>query len=79
MNKNSNNDNDSEKKEQKLARTASSLGMNIAVGMFIFFYIGYRLELKYGQSYWTLGGIGLGLFYLGYQIWKLIKDINQKS
>lgn len=56
-----------------------SLGLNIAAGMFVFTVLGIWLDQKQGSQIWTIIGIFLGLFYAGYEIWKVIRDINKKS
>ena len=56
-----------------------SLGINMAAGMGIFVYGGYLLDDKGEKGqFWTLIGTVLGLFYCGYEIWKLIRELNQK-
>lgn len=52
-----------------------SLGINIAVGMALFTIIGNWIDKKLGdQHLWILVGMFLGLFYCGYEIWKLIRQ-----
>jgi len=54
-----------------------NLGLNMAVGMAAFSLAGYYLDQKTGEKgYWTLGGMFLGLFYCGYEVWKLIRRNN---
>lgn len=51
--------------------TATGLGMGIIVcGL-----TGYYIDSKLGgdKQYWTLGGIGVGLIYLAYEVWKLVR------
>ena len=51
-----------------------SLGINIAVGMALFTFIGNWIDNKLGDGhFWILVGMFLGLFYCGYEIWKLIR------
>ena len=60
--------------------SAMSLGITMAVGMAFFAYIGYILDQKTGGGQlWTLAGIFLGLFYCGYEVWKLIKKTNKSG
>ncbi len=55
-----------------------TLGINIAVGMALFTFIGNWIDKKLGdQHFWILIGIFLGLFYCGYEIWKLIRRSNK--
>ena len=52
-----------------------TLGINIAVGMALFTIIGSWIDQKLGdQHLWILVGMFLGLFYCGYEIWKLIRQ-----
>jgi len=54
-----------------------TLGINIAVGMALFTMIGNWIDKKLGnQHLWILLGMFLGLFYCGYEIWKLIHQNN---
>ena len=55
---------------------AMSLGFNMAAGMAVFTYLGYWLDQKMGGGQgWTLAGIFLGLFYCGYEVWKLVRQV----
>ena len=59
-----------------------TLGINIAVGMALFTITGNWIDKKLGdQHLWILIGVFLGLFYCGYEIWKLIRrsDKDQKD
>lgn len=59
------------------AGQAITLGTNIAVGMGLFTFAGYYADKKNGGGYlWTLCGMGLGLVYGAYEIWKVIKILN---
>ncbi len=53
---------------------AISLGLNMAGGMTFFTLLGYWMGKKFNHEYWLLGGIFLGLFYCGYEVWKLIRN-----
>jgi len=53
------------------------LGVNIAVGMFLFSYIGYWIDKRQNTQIWILMGILLGLCYGAYEIWKAIQQINR--
>lgn len=57
-----------------------SLGWNMAVGMAVFTLIGYIIDQKIGSDqFWTLIGIFMGLFYCGYEVWKLVRNTNTKD
>jgi len=54
-----------------------SLGLNMAVGMAVFSFLGYYIDKKTGErGFWTLGGMFLGLLYCGYEVWKLVRRNN---
>ncbi len=58
---------------------AATLGLNFAVGMALFAFLGYTIDEKRGgggQAF-TLGGIFMGFFYGGYELWKAIKQIQK--
>jgi len=51
-----------------------SLGLNMAVGVAVFTLLGYWADQKWGGGQiWTLVGIFLGLFYCGYEVWKILR------
>ena len=54
-----------------------SLGLNMAVGVGFFSYAGYMIDQKTGSQIWTPVGFFFGLLYCSYEIWKLIRKINQ--
>ncbi len=59
------------------ALSATTLGITMAVGVGVFTYLGYRIGKKLGkEEAGTLIGIFVGLFYCGYEVWKLIKRTN---
>ncbi len=54
--------------------SAISLGMTMAVGVAFFTYVGYQIDKKTGGGQtWTLVGIFVGLFYCGYEVWKIVR------
>ncbi|HMP75822.1 MAG TPA: AtpZ/AtpI family protein [Kiritimatiellia bacterium] len=56
---------------------AAGLGMQLAVGMLVFTGGGYWLDQRRGGGVaFTLVGAGLGLFYVGYEIWKVVRSLN---
>jgi len=57
-----------------------TLGINIAAGMALFTFAGNWIDKKLGnQHFWILIGVFLGLFYCGYEIWKLIRRSNNNQ
>ena len=55
-----------------------SLGTQLAVGMVFFTLLGNWVDRKRGGgSGFTLAGIFLGLFYGGYEVWKLIRQLKE--
>ena len=69
-----------EKKNSDFLRKASqaiTLGTNLAVGMGLFTFLGYYADKNLGGGFfWTLCGMGLGLVYGAYEIWKVIRLLN---
>jgi len=64
-------------KDQPKNIPSVTLGINIAAGMALFTFTGNWIDKKLGnQHFWILIGIFLGLFYCGYEIWKLIRQSN---
>ena len=59
---------------------AAGLGMQLAVGMLFFVGGGYWLDRKRGGGVaFTLAGVALGLFYMGYEVWKLVRAMNRAA
>ena len=57
-----------------------SLGWIMAVGMFVFAYLGYLADERWGKSpLGIVGGIIMGLIYCGYEVWKSVRDIDQNN
>ncbi len=57
-----------------------SLGINIAVGMALFTILGNWIDQKLGdEHFWILIGMFVGLFYCGYEIWKLISQSSNSQ
>ena len=49
-------------------------GLNFAVGMALFSYLGYRLDgWTGGRGGWTLAGVALGLRYGAYEVWRAVR------
>lgn len=60
--------------------STTSLGISMAVGISIFTYLGYRVGRKFGnEDLGALIGIFMGLFYCGYEVWKLIQRLNRDN
>ena len=57
--------------------SAIALGTNMAAGMALFTFLGYKLDQYRGQGRaGTLAGMLLGLFYGGYEVWKLVRQMQ---
>ena len=49
----------------------------MVAGMALFTFLGYKLDCRFGGGrMWTLGGMFLGLAYGGYEVWKLIVQLQ---
>ncbi len=60
--------------------SAISFGYTSAVGFFVFFGLGYWLDRKFATGYvWTLAGIFIGFVLLIYEVWKILRNINNKD
>ena len=60
--------------------TALSLGTQLAVGMAFFAGLGYLADRRRGGGVlFTLLGMFLGLGYGAYEVWKLIRQLNQEA
>ncbi len=59
---------------------ALNLGLNCAVGMAVFSFIGYWLDQRRGgdRLLFTLLGMTLGLAYGAYEVWKVIRMLNRQ-
>ena len=53
----------------------------MVAAMVVCTYIGYYIDSKIGndKQYWTLGGMLLGLFYAGYEVWKVVRALNKNE
>jgi hypothetical protein len=60
---------------------ALMLGMNFAVGMAVFAFLGYYIDSKRGAGAmaFTVVGIGLGLAYGAYEVWIVIRMLNEQA
>jgi F0F1-type ATP synthase assembly protein I len=57
-----------------------SLGFQLAAGIAGFVLLGYFIDQKRGQDKiaFTILGMLLGFSYCAYEIWKLVKKLNEK-
>mgnify|MGYP003587391124 CR=1 FL=1 len=59
---------------------AVNLGMQLAAGMALFAGLGYWLDRRRGGGVaFTLGGVLLALLYGGYEVWKVVRLLQQES
>jgi hypothetical protein len=57
--------------------SALALGTNMVAGMALFTFLGYKVDQRRGGGRTcTLIGMFLGLFYGGYEVWKLVRQIQ---
>ena len=58
-----------------------SLGFHLAAGIIVFFLGGYFIDQKRGEDKvaFTITGMILGFCYCGYEIWKLLKRLNEND
>jgi hypothetical protein len=62
------------------ANPAVGFGTSFAVGMALFALGGHWLDKKTGhESLFTLIGIGLGLLYGAWELWKMVAMTNEQS
>ena len=54
-----------------------AVGFNMAVGMGVFAYGGYKLDQKYEGVFFTILGVVFGCIYIAYESWKLIKNSSE--
>ena len=59
---------------------AVSLGYTLTAGMIVFTLVGYWIDKKRGtDGVWTLCGMFAGLLYGGYEVWKLVKSVEEED
>lgn len=60
---------------------ALMLGMNFAVGMAVFAFLGYYIDQKrgVGAMFFTVAGIVAGLAYGAYEVWIVIRMLNEQA
>lgn len=58
---------------------AMSFGMTFAAGMAAFTALGWWIDKRRGGGQaFTLAGMFAGLFYGGYEVWKLVRQLQSK-
>lgn len=74
-----NNDDKDAFEERRKTGPAMGFGTSFAAGMAVFGLGGHWLDSKYDKEpLFTLIGIGLGLLYGAYELWKLILITNRQ-
>ena len=60
---------------------AVTLGMSFAIGMAVFSFLGYYIDQKRGPGsmLFTIFGIILGLSYGAYEVWIVIRMLNEEA
>ena len=67
-------------RQRRLLAQALTLGTQLAVGMALFSWLGMYVDKRRGGgSAGTLVGIFLGLFYGAYEVWKLVRNLNEDA
>ncbi len=57
-----------------------TLGYQLLAAMMVFVGGGYWLDSRLGSGHtWTLAGVGLAFFYGGYEVWKLVKQLEREA
>lgn len=65
---------------RQMLASGMTLGTQLAVGMVVFTLLGAWVDRKRGGGYgFTLGGVFLGLFYCGYEVWKLVRELERND
>jgi len=74
------NDKPPEKRSRAGVGAALSFGTTFAAGMAVFTALGWWIDRKRGGGQaFTLAGIFAGLFYGGYELWKLVRAIQDED
>jgi len=69
------NNNHPEKRPKRI-KSDMTLGLNLAIGVGIFTFIGYKIDEKSGGQVGAIIGMFFGLFYCAYVIWKTLRQMN---
>lgn len=69
-----------EKKPSSANQAAMTLGYQLLSAMIICVGGGYWLDMKRGGGHlWTLIGIGFAFVFGGYEVWKLVRQLNNED
>ena len=64
---------------QKYNNPAMTLGYTIMAAILFFSFVGYQIDVRFKTKYWTFVGVFAGFLYSGYEVWKLVKNENEKE
>ena len=65
-------------KERRALGEALGLGLQLAGGMAFFSLAGYYLDQRRGGGWaWTFAGMTLGFIYGAYELWKVVRLMNE--
>ena len=60
--------------------SALNFGWTAGVGFFVCFGLGYWADQKFGTTFlWTITGFVAGILFMGYELWKVLQDLNNKK
>jgi len=60
--------------------SALTLGFSMSVGMGLFAGLGWWLDRRRGGGVlWTMVGAGVGLLYIAYETWKVVREVNAED
>jgi F0F1-type ATP synthase assembly protein I len=69
-----------EQKPSSANQSAMTLGYQLLSAMIVCVGGGYWLDVKRGGGHmWTLIGIGFAFVYGGYEVWKLVRQLNSED
>lgn len=64
----------------RATQTALGLGYQFLAATLVFIGGGYLLDAKWGGGHtFTLIGVALTFLYEGYEVWKLVREMNQED
>lgn len=59
---------------------AVMLGLNFGVGMALFSFVGYYIDQRRGGGlFFTVSGMVIGLLYGAYEVWIVIRLLNEQA
>ena len=68
---------ENDRSARALTAQAMGLGVQLVAGMIAFTWLGWWVDQRRGGgSACTLAGIFLGLLYMGYEVWKLVRQVR---